>query len=240
YFDVAPSYGDAEERLGPALEPFRKDVFLACKTNRRDKKGAAAALRESLKKLRTEHFDLYQLHGLTTMEEVDQVLGSNGALEAVLEARKAGLVRFVGFSAHSEEAALRVMDSFDFDSVLFPFNFVTYYTGNFGPEVLKKATEKGVARLALKTLARSPYSEGSDRSQYPKCWYQPILDPIERNLALRWTLSLNITAAIPPGHAELFSPAVDIAENFQPLTDSELAEVKKQAATIEPLFKSEL
>ena len=239
YFDVAPTYGNAQERLGPALEPCRKDVFLACKTTKRDKEGAANELRESLKTLRTDHFDLYQLHALTKMEEVDQVLGPKGALEAFVEAREAGLIRFIGFSAHSAEAALRVMDSFNFDSVLFPFNFVTYYKGRFGPEVLEKAKEKGVAQLALKALARHPWADESQREQYPKCWYQPVTDPEEQALALRWTLSQGVTAAIPPGHDDLFRRAVEVAENFQPLTQTELAEVKKRAEPLEPIFKRE-
>src|SRR5438034_940644 len=90
YFDVAPSYGDAEERLGPALEPFRKDVFLACKTGKRTRDEAAAELRVSLKRLRTDHFDLYQLHAVSSIEEAQACLGPGGALETFQEARNAG------------------------------------------------------------------------------------------------------------------------------------------------------
>src|SRR5580765_5704880 len=116
YFDVAPSYGNAEDRLGPALEPYRKDVFLACKTTERDKAGAARELESSLRKMRTDHFDLYQLHAMTKLEEFDTVFSAGGAMETFLEARKSGNVRFLGFSAHSVEAALALMDRFDFDT----------------------------------------------------------------------------------------------------------------------------
>src|SRR5690348_773023 len=95
YFDVAPSYGDAEERLGPALEPYRDRVFLACKTGKRDREGAAAELRASLRKLRTDHVDLYQLHALAKPEDVAQAFGPGGALEAFQEARQQGLTRFL-------------------------------------------------------------------------------------------------------------------------------------------------
>lgn len=122
YFDVAPSYGNAEERLGPALEPYRKSVFLACKTGERTRKKASLELHRSLRRLRTDHVDLYQLHGVTTLKEVDQIMGAGGAMEAFLEARKRGLIRYIGFSAHSEEAALSLLDHFAFDSILFPFN----------------------------------------------------------------------------------------------------------------------
>ena len=101
YFDVAPTYGNAEERLGPALEPYRKDVFLACKTEKRTAEEASEALHRSLELLRTDHLDLYQLHAVTKMEEVEQILGPGGALETFVKAREQGLVRYLGFSAHS-------------------------------------------------------------------------------------------------------------------------------------------
>ena len=109
YFDVAPTYGNAEERLGPALEPYRKSVFLACKTGERTRKKASIELHRSLRRLRTDYVDLYQLHGVTTLEEVDQIMGAGGAMEVFLEARKKGLIRCIGFSAHSEKAALSLL-----------------------------------------------------------------------------------------------------------------------------------
>ena len=115
YFDVAPAYGKAQELLGPALEPFRKDVFLSCKTNKRKQAEAQSDLDNSLKVLRTDHIDLYQLHHVTTLEEVDMILSPDGAIKTLEAARKAGKVRFLGFSAHSVEAAMALMDRFDFD-----------------------------------------------------------------------------------------------------------------------------
>jgi aryl-alcohol dehydrogenase-like predicted oxidoreductase len=129
YFDVAPSYGDAEIKLGPALEPYRKSVFLACKTGKRTKSEARSELEQSLKNLRTDHLDLYQLHAVTTLTDVDTILGPGGAIETFIEARKEGKIRFIGFSAHSVEAAMALMDRFDFDTILFPVNFTTWNTG---------------------------------------------------------------------------------------------------------------
>ena len=142
YFDVAPSYGDAEIKLGPALEPFRKDVFLACKTGMRTKDGARKELEQSLKNMRTDHFDLYQHHAVTTLEDVDTMLGPGGAMETFIEAKAEGKIRFIGFSAHSVEAAMAMMDRFDFDTILFPFNYATWNAGNFGPQVMARAKEK--------------------------------------------------------------------------------------------------
>jgi aryl-alcohol dehydrogenase-like predicted oxidoreductase len=236
YFDVAPSYGNAEERLGPALAPYRDRVFLACKTGKRAKEEAAQELRQSLERMHTDHFDLYQLHALTSMEEMEQALGPGGALEAFLEARQAGLIRYIGFSAHSVETALAAMDRFDFDSVLFPTNFVLYYQANFGPQVVERAQQKEVGRLALKAMARTHWADGQPRS-FSKTWYQPITDREEAALALRFTLSQPITAAIPPGEAELFRLAVDIAERFQPLTEPETDELRRRAGALQPIFR---
>ncbi|MGE5200411.1 MAG: aldo/keto reductase, partial [Rhodospirillaceae bacterium] len=105
YFDVAPSYGNAEEMLGPALEPYRKNVFLACKTTERGREGSQRELDQSLRRMRTDHFDLYQLHAVTTKDDVEKIFAPGGALETFVAARKAGTVRFLGFSAHSVEAA---------------------------------------------------------------------------------------------------------------------------------------
>ena len=168
YFDVAPSYGDAEERLGPALEPYRDSVFLACKTAERTKKGASKELHQSLKRLRTDYFDLYQLHGVKTLEEVNRIFSEGGATETLLEAREQGIVKYLGFSAHSEETALALLDRFDFDSILFPINWVCWHQGNFGPRVVEKAKEKGVAILALKTLAKRKLKEG-EKKKWSKC-----------------------------------------------------------------------
>lgn len=238
YFDFAPTYGNAEELLGPALEGYDRDkLFLACKTNKRKKEEAAAELRQSLKNLKTDHFDLYQFHAISSMKDVETIFGKDGALEAFLEAREQGLIRYIGFSAHSVKAALAAMDRFDFDSILFPTNFALYYKGNFGPQVVEKAKNSGVARLAIKAMAKSKWPKDANRKEFPKCWYQPASDPKLADMALRFTLSQPITAAIPPGDPKLFRMAMDIAPNFTPVTEEEKEELKKVAQNQELIFK---
>ena len=97
YFDVAPTYGNAQERLGPALKPYRDRCFLACKTTCRDAAGAQKELETSLKLLQTDHFDLYQLHALSTLEDVEKAFASDGAMQTYIRARKEGKVRYLGF-----------------------------------------------------------------------------------------------------------------------------------------------
>ena len=240
YFDVAPSYGDAEEKLGPALKPHRDAVFLACKTGCRDADGATAELDASLTLMQTDHFDLYQLHAMTKMEDVETVLAPGGALEAFQRARDAGKVRYLGFSAHSAEAAEQLLDRFPFDSVLFPLNFATYLEGNFGPQVVAAAQRHGTGILALKGMARTRWPEGTAREdrRWRKAWYEPLDDHALASLALRFTLNLPVTAAIPPGHAELFDLALELARDLRPLSEGELATVTEMARATEPLFRA--
>jgi len=235
YFDVAPSYGNAEERLGPALEPYRKSVFLACKTGERTRKKASIELHRSLRRLRTDCIDLYQFHGVTKPEEVDQIMGQGGAMEAFLEARKGGLIRYIGFSAHSEGGALALLDRFGFDSVLFPFNWVCWHQGHFGSQILAKAQEKGLGILALKALAKRKWEENEER-KWQKCWYAPVDNYDEAKLALRFTLSKSITAAVSPGHIELLRWACDAADEFKPLSQEEAAQVARLSEGLAPIF----
>ncbi len=238
YFDVAPSYGNAEERLGPALAPYRKNVFLACKTQQRDRAGATAELEASLRHMQTDHFDLYQMHAMTTKADVERALGPGGALEAFVAAQKAGKARFLGFSAHSVDAALALIDGFAFDTILFPVNFATWHAGNFGPQVLEAAQRKKMGILALKAMARRPWQEGADRKAHPKCWYEPLDDAAAAREGLRFTLSHPVTAAIPPGDETLFGMALDLAADFKPLSAAEADAIKQKGASTAPLFKA--
>jgi len=240
YFDVAPSYGNAQERLGPALKPYRERVFLAGKTAERGAAAARKELHESLRLLRTDHLDLYQLHGLTSREEVEQAFAKGGAMEALLQAREAGKVRLLGFSAHSEEAAHAAMDRFDFDTLLFPFNFITWHKGHFGPSVHQRAKEKGMGLLALKAMAHQPWPQAGRPAASPwvKCWYEPLAEAGPAALALRFTLGLPVTAALPPGHWPLFELALGCVESGRlgTLTEDEHERLRELAETATPIF----
>src|SRR5512139_2133034 len=236
YFDVAPSYGNAEDMLGPALEPHRKGVFLACKTQGRTKDAASAELESSLKKMRTDHFDLYQHHAVTKKKDVETILGPGGAMEAFEAAKKAGKVRFLGFSAHSVEAAVALMDGAAFDTILFPVNYSTWHAGGFGPQVLAKAQEKKMGILCLKALAKAPLAPGAAK-RYAKCWYEPFDQPGEAREALRFTLSHPVTAAVPPGDETIWAMALKLAQGFQPMSPAEAEAIKQKGQAAKPLFQ---
>jgi len=237
YFDVAPSYGNAQERLGPALAPYRKNCFLACKTEGRMKDDSRKQLEESLRLLKTDHVDLYQFHALTKMTDLDKVLGPGGAMETMEAAKKEGKIRYIGFSVHSAETALAAMDRYNFDTVLFPVNWVLFTQAGFGPQILKRAQEKNMGILALKGMAKTVWS-GSQRLIHPepKCWYQPAAFPDEASLGLRWTLGHPITAAIPPGDERYFRLAMDVAQSYKPLEAHEEQALLSGGHGVEPIF----
>ena len=237
YFDIAPSYGNAQERLGPALAPYRKDVFLACKTEGRTKDDSRKQLEESLRMLKTDHVDLYQFHALTKMKELDQVLGPGGAMETMEAAKKEGKIRYIGFSVHSQETALAALDRYNFDTILFPVNWVLFTQAGFGPKILKKAQEKQMGILALKAMAKTVWPADQKKNHpEPKCWYQPAGFPDEATLGLRWTLGHPITAAIPPGDEKYFRLAMDVAQNYKPLEPHEEQALLSGGKGIEPIF----
>lgn len=239
YYDVAPSYGrgEAEQKLGIALKPYRKDVFLACKTQKRDAADARQELENSLRVLHTDHFDLYQFHAVSSMDDVKRILGPGGAAELFVKAREEGKVRYLGFSAHSAEAALALMDGMKLDSVLFPVNYICYGQGNFGPQILEKAKQKGLARMALKAMASTRVEKGQERP-FKKCWYVPLTDRAKIEQGLRFTLSQDITAAIPPGDEKLYAMALEIGPSITPMPRAEQEALMASAAGVEPIFRA--
>ncbi len=236
YYDVAPQYGDAQQRMGPALKPYRDDVMLACKTLERTAEGARRELDDSLTKLCTDRFDLYQMHAVSSMDEAKQLLAPGGAIEAFHEAREAGKARYIGFSAHDQDAALHLIGSGLFDSVLFPFNYIAMNKANFGPAVLDAANLQGMGILALKAMARTRIEEGKERS-HAKCWYRPEDRPEVAHWLLRYTLNLpGVTATIPPGDPGLFKTSLSFADDLGPLSEQELAQLEEAVTEAQPLF----
>jgi aryl-alcohol dehydrogenase-like predicted oxidoreductase len=241
YFDCAPSYfhGEAELKLGEALQPYRNKVFLAEKTMSRDAKGARDELERSLQRFHTDHVDLYQFHAVSSMDDVNKILAPAGAAETFFAARKEGKALHLGFSAHNAPAALHLMEALELDSVLFPVNVNAWENGGFGPQILAKAKSKGMARMALKALAFGKWPANmkeSDR-KYPKCWYEPIDDPDMARAALRFTFHQEITAAVPPGDERIFDLALELASGPLPeLSEAELSALKTKISALEPVF----
>lgn len=241
YFDVAPAYGngEAETKMGIGLQGLdRSRYFLSCKTKKRDKEGARLELEHSLQLLKTDHFDLYQMHHLVKPQEVKQALGPGGAIETFLKAKEEGKVKHFGFSAHTTKAALEALNGFAFDTVMFPINFVEYYTRGFGKEVLELANAKGAAVLAIKPLSWGAWPQGMQRTR--QWWYRTVDEPKDVELALRFTLSQRgVVSGIPPSFVDLFDKMVEAAKTYRPLDAAGTEQLQKMAANCESIFVRE-
>lgn len=235
YFDVAPSYGNAEERLGPALAPYRKDVFLACKTGKRDAQGAREELEASLGRLGVDFFDVYQLHSLTTREDVEQAFGPGGAMETLLRAKEEGRIRNIGFSAHDEDVALQALALYDFDTVLFPLNWALGLNRGWGDRICEAVRQRGVGLLGMKALVRRQWREGEERP-YPKSWCRPIWgDEALGVAAMKYAVAKGSHTLVPPGNQEHFAFMVEhVNQAFtQPMTQEEWALLRREAREVE-------
>jgi aryl-alcohol dehydrogenase-like predicted oxidoreductase len=241
YYDVAPAYGNGqcETRMGIGLQGLdRSKYFLASKTKKRDKDGCLQELEESLKKLKTDYFDLYQLHHLVRPAEVEQALGPGGAMETILKAKEQGKIKYIGFSAHTTKAALEVMKGFKFDTVMFPINFVEYYTRDFGKDVLALANEQGAAVLAIKPLSWGGWPKDMKRNR--EWWYRSVEEPKDVELAMRFALSQKpVTAGIPPSFLDLLDKTIDAARKYKPLDAQAIAQLKEMAANQASIFLRE-
>ncbi len=241
YYDVAPSYGNAQYMLGPALEPYRKNVFLACKTGKRTADEARAELEESLRALKTDYFDVYQLHGLDDPEEIKTVFAPGGAMETFIRAKEQGYVRNLGFTCHHDESALEILRNFpDFATMLFPVNYAYRLRKKGSVRALDVCAAKGMGVIAIKSLANRKWFENEER-EYPKCWYRPIYNnPELARLALNYTLSQKVTTAVPPGDIRMFRLALSIIEKqggkAVPLDDSKLDALIDEAGKVEDVI----
>lgn len=239
HIDIAPSYGDAEERMGPWMPHYRERFFLGCKTTERTKDGAAFEMERSLQRLQTDRFDLYQLHAVKSIEELDLAMAKNGALEAVIEARDSGITRYIGITTHGIDAPLVLMEAlrrFDFDSVLFPINFVQYanpiYRQNC-EKLLALCQSKDVGIMVIKSICKRPWGE-RERTYHP--WYEPFDDQEMIQKAVNFVLSQPITGICTAGDYRLFPLVFKACEKFLPMTTRQQEELIQTAGHFEPLF----
>jgi len=236
HFDVSPSYGQAEERLGPWMEKHHKEVFLACKTRERGKAGAWESIKRSLETLRVDYFDLYQFHGVDDLETLSTILSPAGALEAVLEARHQGLIRHIGITGHRPFVYVEALKRFDFDTVLFPLNRVLMAHRNdfndFTP-LLEMARQKDVGTIVIKSITKRPWT---GNMHWYQTWYEPFDTQADIDKSLWYALSQGITTAAMSSDLRLWPMIIDAAERFKPLDAQEQQEVVFQARRYQPLF----
>ena len=217
HIDTAASYGDAELRIGPWMAKHRKDFFLATKTGERTYEKAKEEIHRSLERMQVDSFDLIQLHNLVHPDEWDTALGPGGALEAAIEAREQGLLRFIGVTGHGLNIAamhLRSLERFDFDSVLLPFNYVlkqnAAYVADF-EALLKTCQERNVAFQTIKSLTRGPWAT-KDRSR--STWYEPLEEQPDIDRAVQWIVGRPYIFLNTIGDIHVLPKVLDAASRF--------------------------
>ena len=247
YFDVAPAYGDAQLLMGNSLKSYRQDVYLACKTNIRDREGAERDMLQSLQLLHTDYFDVYQLHGLVTWDDLNRVFAPGGTMELLRDMREKGIARKIGLTAHNESVALKALEMYDFDTVLFPFNWHMHMAHGMGERLRLAARSRGMGLLCMKSMVERAWDdEERYSSKYPKSWCKPIDADEDKPLllaAVKYALSLDVDTLIPPGNFEHFRFAIEHMDEAltHPLSDSDrqLLEMRLTQVRNAPFFEEE-
>ena len=221
HIDVAPMYGDAELRIGPWMPKHRKDFFLGCKTHVRDKSGAWESIKRSLDRLQVSSFDLFQFHGVDDLDTLETILGPDGALEAVLEARQQGLLKYIGITGHKPNVYVEALKRFDFDTVLFPLSRV--HAAHFNNDndfrlLLNLAKQKDVGMLAIKSISKRLWP--SKERPY-QTWYEPFDIQVDIDRSLAYTLSQGVTTCPMSGDVKLWPMLIEAAEQFRQMTAEE-------------------
>jgi predicted aldo/keto reductase-like oxidoreductase len=239
HIDIAPSYGEAEKALGPFIPQIRQQVFLGCKTMERTRQGALDELQRSLERLQTDYFDLYQLHAVTSLDELYAAAGKDGALEGIMEAEAQGLVRNIGISGHGANAPMVFVEAlrrYEFDSITFPINFIQYANERYRmytDRLLTICKQRDVGVMAIKSTARAPWGE---RQKTFSTWYEPFNDPEMIQKAVNFTLSMPVTGICTVGDLGLLPHVLKACQNFAPMDSSQQQMLMFRAGDYEALF----
>lgn len=240
HIDTAASYGDAELRIGPWMAQHRKNFFLATKTGERTYQAARDEIRRSLERLRVDQVDLLQLHNLAQPDEWDTAMSEGGALQAAVEARDEGLVRFIGVTGHGLGIAAmhrRSLDRFDFDSVLLPYSYVLMqheqYAADF--EALMQLCEaRNVAVQTIKSITRRPWGEHQEHTA--ATWYQPLTNQADIDTAVAWVLGRPGMFLNTVGDIHVLPKVLDAASRFTARPSDAEMQAMVEREDMAPLF----
>ncbi len=232
HIDIAPSYGQAEARLGPWMPQIRNDFFLGCKTMERTRDGAIRECHDSLQRLQVTSFDLYQIHAVTSMDELDQCTQPGGTLEGIIELREQGLTRFIGITGHGMDAPRvfrEALRRFDFDSVLFPIYPALFANADYRDQalaLLDTCEEQDVGVMIIKAVAKEPWG---DREHRYHTWYVPFEEQALIQKNVNFVLSHKLTHICTLGDYRLLGDVIEAINNFEPMTpDAQEALIKEQ------------
>ena len=218
HIDTAPSYGDAELNLGPWMKHHRNDFFLATKTDKRTYRDAREQFHQSLERLQVDSVDLLQLHDLTDIVGQEVVMGPDGALDFLVEAKESGLARFIGITGHglvAPQMHKRSLAQFKFDSVLMPCNYLLMqneeYAGDFN-DLASYCKQYRIAVQTIKSIARGLWDE---RERTHITWYEPLSDPEAIEKFVHYVLAIPDIFLITAGDIQVLPKILEAAANFQ-------------------------
>ncbi|RYX86474.1 aldo/keto reductase [bacterium] len=239
HIDTAASYGHAEERIGPWMENHRADFFLATKTGDRTYQAAKDSIHRSLERMRVSQIDLIQLHCLIDPTEWETAMGDGGALEALIEAREQGLVRFLGVTGHGLGVAqmhLKSLQRFDFDTVLLPWNYTmsqdAQYVADF-QQLEALCLSRNVAMQTIKAVLRRPWG---DEQRNRATWYQPLEEQEDIDRAVHWLLSHEGLFLNTVGDIGILPKVLDAASRFEQGVDAADMSAMLENSQMAPLF----
>ncbi len=224
HLDIAPSYGNAMENMAPWMPRIRDRLFLGAKTSKKTKSEAWEDVRDCMSRLSVDSFDLFQLHAVCTMEDLDAVTGPTGALEALVELRDQGRTRWLGITGHGPEVPrvqLEALRRFDFDTIMFPVNASMYRNAEYrrdAERLLAEAASRDVGVQSIKMIARGGWGE---RRRDCSTWYDPHREQAEIDRALWWVLSQPVHTAPSSGEWTLLDKVLDAAERYRSLSGAE-------------------
>jgi|UniRef100_A0A7J2TZJ2 aryl-alcohol dehydrogenase-like predicted oxidoreductase len=241
--DIAPSYGDAEVRLGPLIKKYRERIVIAEKTLERSYEGAWRELRTTLSRFGVNSIDIYQFHAVSSLDELDKIFGENGAMKAFLEARDQGIVKFIGITVHSDmRIALKALEMFDFDTILIPVYAAAMVMprpeNDFRP-ILKVAMDRDIGVIAIKSIAKKRY-EGEKKYT---TWYEPFDNQEDIDKAVWYTLSQEPVATYSmAGDVRLWPMILSAGKRFKKLSIEEQKKIidEFKAKGAKPLFPETL
>ena len=239
HIDVAASYGDAELRIASWLRRHEGEFFVATKTGERSYAAAREEIRRSLDRLGVERIDSIQLHNLVDVIDWETALGADGALEAAIEAREEGLVRFIGVTGHGlsiPEMHRRSLERFPFDAVLLPYNFVQMQDPRYAETFEALAAvcqERNVALQTIKSLASRRWD---GREKTAATWYEPLREQADIDLAAHWVLGRPEAFLLTSGDVELLPMLLDAAERFESRPSDEQMREMAERQDLAPLF----
>ena len=240
HIDTAASYGDSELRLAVFLRSHRAEFFLATKTGERSYAGARAELHRSLERLGVDRVDLIQMHNLVEPDEQARALGPGGALEALVEARGQGLVRFIGVTGHGTRTAAMHASSlsqFDFDSVLLPYSYTMMRSPDYAADfeaLASRCAERRVAVQTIKSVARRRWQQGDSSKRFS--WYEPIRDPQALRRAVHWVLARPGVFLNSSSDATLLPAILEAAREVGPRPSDAAMSDDAERLAIEPIF----